>query len=270
MAADPDRAATIPDASTPDVSSQRSGTVQSVARVFDLLETIADADGDISLSDLAARSALPVPTIHRLLRTLVGVGYVRQLPSRRYALGARLIRLGESASGQLGAVAQPVLVRLVEELGETANMAMQDGDYIVYVAQSPSPHSMRMFTEVGRRAHMHATGVGKAILSMLSDEAARGIVDRAGMPVPTQKSHGDIGALLTDLARIRQCGYAFDDEEQELGVRCYAVSIPNTPTPMAVSVSGPLARVDQDFADRAIPVLKAAAQDISGRINAAH
>lgn len=268
MAATPDQATTTPEAPGSTVSNQRSGAVQSVARVFDLLEIIADAGGDISLSDLATKSALPVPTIHRLLRTLVGVGYVRQLPSRRYALGARLIRLGESASGQLGAVAQPVLVRLVEELGETANMAMQDGDYIVYVAQSPSPHSMRMFTEVGRRAHMHATGVGKAILSMLSDDAARGIVERVGMPVPTRQSHGDVGALLADLAVIRQCGYAFDDEEQELGVRCYAVPIPNTPTPMAVSVSGPLARVDHDFAERALPFLTAAAKDISSRINA--
>lgn len=234
-----------------------------------MLEIIADAGGDISLSDLALRSSLPVPTIHRLLRTLVGVGYVRQLPSRRYALGARLIRLGESASGQLGAVAQPILVRLVEELGETANMAMQDGDYIVYVAQSPSPHSMRMFTEVGRRAHMHATGVGKAIMSVLSDTAARGIVNRVGMPVLTQKSHQDVDTLLADLAVIRRCGYALDDEEQELGVRCYAVPIPNTPTPMAISVSGPLARVDTDFAARALPVLMAAAADISARINAA-
>ncbi|MDO5712767.1 MAG: IclR family transcriptional regulator [Micrococcales bacterium] len=269
MAAIPNVATATAGDSETAVSTPRSGAVQSVARVFELLEIIADAGGDISLSDLALKSALPIPTIHRLLRTLVGVGYVRQLPSRRYALGARLIRLGEGASGQLGAVAQPVLVGLVEELGETANMAMQDGDYIVYVAQSPSPHSMRMFTEVGRRAHMHATGVGKAILSMLSDDAARGIVDRVGMPVPTRKSLGNVDALLANLSLIRNNGYALDDEEQELGVRCYAVPIPNTPTPMAVSVSGPLARVDHGFADRAIPVLRSAAMEISSRINAA-
>src|SRR5690349_24393232 len=91
------------------VAEARSGTVQSVERVFELLEIIADAGGEASLSDLAAASELPMPTIHRLLRTCVLLGYARQLPSRRYALGARLIPLGERAGRQLGRVAQPKL-----------------------------------------------------------------------------------------------------------------------------------------------------------------
>ena len=162
-------------------SEARSGTVQSVERVFELLEIIADAGGEASLSDLAAASELPMPTIHRLLRTCVLLGYARQLPSRRYALGARLIPLGERAGRQLGRVAQPKLVELVRELGETANMALMDGDQVVYVAQQPSPHAMRMFTEVGRRANLHDTGVGKAILATLSDDEVRRIVaDRLG------------------------------------------------------------------------------------------
>ena len=241
----------------------RSGTVQSVERVFELLEIIADAGGEASLSDLAAASELPMPTIHRLLRTCVVLGYARQLPSRRYALGARLIPLGERAGRQLGRVAQPKLVDLVAQLGETANMALMDGDQIVYVAQQPSPHAMRMFTEVGRRANMHDTGVGKAILATLPDEEVRRIVGRTGMPTPTPKSHGDVESLLADLAEIRRRGYSIDDEEQELGVRCYAVSIPRAPAPMAVSVSGPLSRVDYAFGDRAVPVLRAIADRIS-------
>lgn len=242
--------------------TESRGGVQSVERVFDLLEYIADEGGEISLSDLATRSKLPLPTIHRLLRTLVTMGYVRQLPSRRYALGARLIRLGERASGQLGSVAQPELTWLVRELGETANMAMLDGDHTVYVAQSPSPHAMRMFTEVGRRANLHDTGVGKAILAMLDDDQIRRIVERTGMPTPTRKSHGDLDRLLADVHRIRTRGYSIDDEEQELGVRCYAVGVPDAPTPMAVSVSGPLARVDLSFGDRAVPLLHSAATRI--------
>ena len=184
----------------------RSGTVQSVERVFELLEIIADAGGEMSLSDLAATSELPMPTIHRLLRTCVLLGYARQLPSRRYALGARLIPLGERAGRQLGRVAQPKLVELVRQLGETANMALMDGDQIVYVAQQPSPHAMRMFTEVGRRANLHDTGVGKAILATLSDDEVRRIVARTGMPTPTPKSHGTIESLLADLADIRRRG----------------------------------------------------------------
>lgn len=240
------------------------GGVQSVERVFELLELITDAGGDMTLSELSASTELPLPTIHRLLRTLVSLGYARQLPNRRYALGPRLIRLGEGATKQFGAMARPQLTSLVDALGESANMAVLDGDMVVYVAQVQSSHSMRMFTEVGRRANVHDTGVGKAIMAQLPDDAVRGIVARAGMPTPTAHSIGDVDGLLAELARIRERGYSIDDQEQEIGVRCYAMAIPDAPTPSAVSVSGPIARVDEGFGERAVPLLRSAAQAIAG------
>lgn len=241
----------------------RSGGVQSVERVFELLELINDAGGEVTLSELATSTDLPLPTIHRLLRTLVGKGYVRQQPNRRYVLGPRLIRLGEGANRQFGALARPHLKHLVDALGETANMAVLDSDMVVYIAQVPSLHSMRMFTEVGRRAHTHDTGVGKAILAQLDDESVRRLVLRAGMPTPTTKSIASIDALLDELATVRERGFAVDDGEQELGVRCFAVAVPTSPTPTAISVSGPISRVDESFGRRAVPLLTAAAQAIS-------
>lgn len=246
-----------------------SGGVQSVERVFELLELITDVGGEVTLSELSSSTDLPLPTIHRLLRTLVTKGYVRQLANRRYALGPRLIRLGEGASKQLGALARPQLSSLVDTLGETSNMAVLDSDMVVYIAQVPSKHSMRMFTEVGRRAHTHATGVGKAILAQLDDAAVRGIVERAGMPTPTEMSIGTIEELLADLGRIRERGYSIDDGEQEIGVRCFAMAVPDAPTPTAISVSGPVSRVDDAFAERAIPLLRQAAAAISRDLNAA-
>lgn len=240
----------------------RSGSVQSVERVFELLEAISDAGGEISLSDLAAASELPMPTIHRLLRTCVALGYARQLPSRRYALGARLIPLGERAGRQLGRAAQPRLLELVGELGETVNLAVLEGTQAVYVAQQPSRHSMRMFTEIGRRVDLHDTGVGKAILSQLDDAQIHDIVRSVGMSTPTPRSHADVESLMADIARIREQGFAVDDEEQEIGVRCYAVPVPGAPSPMAVSASGPLSRVDATFGERAVPELLAAARRI--------
>jgi len=237
------------------VANADGGGVQSVERAFDLLERITTAGGEVSISQLAESTPLPLPTIHRLLRTLVSSGYVRQLPSRRYGLGPGLIRLGEVASRQLGAWARPHLAGLVEKLGETANMAILDGDMATYVAQVPSAHSMRMFTEIGRRVHTHASAVGKAILSQLDDAQVRTVVGRAGMPTPTPNSIGDIDTLLADLALIRSRGYAVDDGEQELGVRCFAVPVHGMPTPTAISVSGPVTRVDDAFADRAVPIL---------------
>lgn len=243
--------------------AKSTGTgVQSVERVFELLELVTDAGGDVTLSELATSTDLPLPTIHRLLRTLVSTGYARQLPNRRYALGPRLIRIGEGASRQFGALARPQLKGLVDALGESANMAVIDGDMVVYVAQVPSLHSMRMFTEVGRRAHLHDTGVGKAILSQLPDETVRGIVARAGMPTPTEHSIGTVDELLAELALIRERGYAVDDQEQEIGVRCFSMAVPNAPTLTAVSVSGPVSRVDAAFGERAVPMLRKAAEAI--------
>ena len=240
--------------------------VQSVERVFELLELVTDAGGDVTLSELASSTDLPLPTIHRLLRTLVSLGYARQLPNRRYALGPRLIRIGEGASRQFGALARPQLKSLVDSLGESANMAVLDGNMIVYVAQVPSLHSMRMFTEVGRRAHTHDTGVGKAILAQLPDDTVRGIVARAGMPTPTEHSIGDVDELLAELDRIRERGYAIDDQEQEIGVRCFSMAVPDAPTPTAVSVSGPISRVDEAFGERAVPKLRKAAEAISAEL----
>ncbi|MCD1146431.1 IclR family transcriptional regulator [Kocuria sp. LUK] len=240
-----------------------TGGVQSVERVFELLEVITAAGGEMSLSELSATVNLPLPTIHRLLRTLVPSGYVRQLPNRSYALGPRLIPLGEGASRQLGSAARGRLEQLVRELGESANMAVLDGQQVVYIAQAQSNRSMRMFTEVGRRADTHDTGVGKAILATLPDERVREIVLSAGMPTPTEKSLGSPEALFADLERIRERGYAVDDEEQELGVRCYAMAVPGAPTPTAISVSGPISRVDEDFAARAVPVLRRIAEEIA-------
>lgn len=241
--------------------------VQSVERVFELLELIADAGGAVTLSELSTSTELPLPTIHRLLRTLVALGYARQLPNRRYALGPRLIRLGEGANKQLGSLALPQLKKLVDELGETSNMAVLDSDMVVYIAQVPSQHSMRMFTEVGRRAHTHATGVGKAILAQLPDEKVRQIVARSGMPVPTEKSIGTVDDLLAELARIRERGYSIDEQEQEIGVRCFAIAVPDAPTPTAISVSGPISRVDEGFATRAVPLLHSAADAISAEFS---
>jgi IclR family acetate operon transcriptional repressor len=240
--------------------------VQSVDRAIDLLEILTDVGGDATLSELATGTGLPLPTIHRLMRTLVNRGYARQLPSRRYTLGPRLIRLGESAGRQLGAGARPHLERVARELGETANMAMIDRDMAVYVAQASSSHSMRMFTEVGRRVYCHCTGVGKMVLAQLPDTTVREIVARTGMPAATDLSITNVEDLIVELDKIRERGYAVDDGEQEIGVRCFAVAVPDAPTPSAVSVSGPAARVTFEFGEKAVPVLHEAARQVAAQL----
>ena len=233
--------------------------VQSLERAFLLLELMADAGGEVAISRLAADSGLPVSTIHRLVRTLVARGYVRQLPSRRYVLGPRLIHLGEFASRMLATWAQPHLAWLVDAIGETANLAMLDGDRVVYVAQVPSRHSMRMFTEVGRRVHLHCTGVGKVLLAQLPPETARELLVQGGMPARTELTVTDPDELLRQLPAIADQGYAVDDGEQEAGVRCVAVPVPGGSAAGAISVSGPAGRLGLDAVSRAVPLLQSAA-----------
>jgi IclR family acetate operon transcriptional repressor len=240
-----------------------AGGVQSVERVFRLLEAITAAGGEMSLSELSAAVELPLPTIHRLLRTLVPSGYVRQLPSRNYALGPRLVLLGEAAGRQVGSAARARLAELVHELGESANMAVLDGEEVVYIAQAQSSRPMRMFTEVGRRADARDTGVGRAMLATLPDERVRAVV---GVDVPTPASTGRLEELLEDLGRVRERGYAIDDEETESGVRCYAVAVPGAPTPTAISVSGPVSRMDEEFGRRAVLLLRRTAEAIASEL----
>lgn len=246
---------------------ERSGGVQSLDRAFGLLEHMAAAGGDVALSELAAMSGLPLPTIHRIIRTLVGSGYVRQLPSRRYALGPRLIGLGDAASRMLGSWAQPQLAALVEAVGETANLAMLDGDAVVYVAQVPSKHSMRMFTEVGRRVPVHCTGVGKVLLAQLPPPEALAMVTRAGLAAQTPHTITDPERLLRELDRIRHQGFAVDDAEQELGVRCVAMAVPGGPSTTAVSISGPETRVTRASIEQITPLLSAAALALAGELS---
>lgn len=245
-------------------SDARSG-VQSLDRAFDLLERLAD--GPQALSELAASSGLPLPTIHRLLRSLGAGGYVRQEPSRRYALGPRLIRLGESAGRTLGGWALPHLRQLVAEVGETANLAILEGDAVVYLAQVPSRHSMRMFTEVGRRVPPHCTGVGKALLGQLADEQVLALCRRTGMPAQTTHTITDPEQLLRELAEVRRRGYAVDDAEQEVGVRCVAAPVIGAPAAVAISVSGPSGRLTHERVVEIGPCLQRVASRVAMDLN---
>jgi len=220
-------------------------SVQSVERALDVLEALAERGGEASLSEIAARTGLPYGTIHRLLQTLLARGYVRQESDRRYALGGGLVRLGGVAEGMVGVWAQPHLARMVELSGETANLAVLEGDFVVYVAQAQSPRRLRMFAEVGRRVLPHSTAVGKVLLAWRSPEEAVTLLRRTGMPRRTPHTITTADGLLAELDAVRDRGYALDLGEEELGVHCLAVPVSDGDRVLAaMSVSGPAARID--------------------------
>lgn len=230
-----------------------SSGVQSVHRALDVLEALAAAGGTASLTDLAAACGLPVPTLHRLASTLADRGYLRQALDRRYSLGSRLVPLGTDAHALLGERALPVLRGLAELTGESANLAVLTQGRAEYVAQAPGRHTMRTFTEVGNRVALHCTGVGKALLAAIAPAHAARLLGTGPLEARTAATLTDPAAVRAELALIRERGYALDEGEMEVGVRCVAVGMPGA-APMAVSVSGPAARMTDD---RITPVVAA-------------
>ncbi|MFC4529552.1 IclR family transcriptional regulator [Sphaerisporangium dianthi] len=218
-------------------------TVQSVDRALDVLEALADQGGEAGLSEIAARTGLPYGTIHRLLQALLSRGYVRQESDRRYALGGALVRLGGAAERMVGVWAQPYLERMVALSGETANLAVLEGDFVVYVAQAASPRRLRLFAEVGRRVLPHSTAVGKVLLADRPDAAD--ILARTGLPRRTEHTITTVEAMLAELDAVRSRGYAMDFGEEELGVHCLAVPVRDGGRVIAgMSISGPVERIE--------------------------
>ena len=254
---------------SPPVERAKDGGIQSVERALDVLEGLAASADEVSLSELAARTGMPLTTIHRLVKTLESRGYVRRTSARRYGLGAPLIGLGEAASRLFGSRARIFLAELVRLSGETANLALLEGDHVVYVANVPSPYKMRMFTEVGNRVLPHCTDVGKVLLAHLPAGQAEQVLLRGGMPRRTVHTVTDMPELLAQLEHIRAAGYAIDAEEEEIGVRCFAVPVLTTSGPIAaISVSGPLARLTNEVRERVVPEMQriaaAFAAELSG------
>ncbi|GAA1272517.1 IclR family transcriptional regulator [Planotetraspora silvatica] len=240
-------------------------SVQSVDRALDVLEALAEQGGQAGLSEIAARTGLPYGTIHRLLQTLLARGYVRQESDRRYALGGALLRIGGTAERMVAARAEPYLARLVELSGETANLAVLEGDFVVYVAQVPSPRRLRMFAEVGRRVLPHSTAVGKVLLAERADAAA--VFQRTGLPRRTDKTITTVDGLLGELDEVRTRGYALDLGEEEGGVHCMAVPVVDGGrTFAAMSVSGPADRIDAIDRDELASMLRKVAGDFGSAV----
>lgn len=243
------------------------GGVQSVQRTVQLIEALSAAGGQASLSELVTATQLPLSTVHRLLATLALHGLVRQTSTRLYALGPRFLNYGEVVRHNMSTWAHPVLHDLTQQTAETANLAILSNDRVTYLAQSPSLHTMRTFTEVGKQVDPHCTGVGKALMSQLEDDTVRAIVQHTGMAPKTTRTITTETKLIDEMARIRAQGYAIDDGEQEVGVRCIAVPLPVHGVQLAVSISGPSARVTHKRVPEVAPMVVEAAARLAEIVN---
>jgi IclR family acetate operon transcriptional repressor len=248
----------------------RDGGVQSVDRALQIIETLAEDDEGYRLSDLAVRTGLSTSTAHRLLTTLEKRRFVQFDPTcSKWHVGAQSFAVGATFTRRRNVVAQavPYLRRLRDRTRETANLAVVDDEAIMVLTRVESREIMRSLTKVGGRVAMVASGVGKAVLATYSDAEVGAIIRHHGMPRLTEKSIVRPGDLFKDLAAIRRQGYAVDDEEACMGLRCIAAVVYNDCSePLAaISVSGMTSRVSDDR----LPDLGRAVREVAAELTAA-
>ena len=237
-------------------AAERSDQVQSLVRALGIVNRLAAADEGFTLTEVAQQVGLSPSTAHRLLTTLEQERYVQFDPERRlWSVGVQAFVAGSAflKTRSLVSAARPHMRALMEESEETVNLAVEDQAEAVYLSQVECRQMMRAFARPGGRVPLHCSSVGKALLSALPDSDLARILHRQGLARVTLKTVITTAALRSDLARSRERGYAIDDEEHAVGLRCIAAVIFNeVADPVAaVSLSGPMARIP----DERIPLL---------------
>jgi IclR family acetate operon transcriptional repressor len=235
----------------PAPSPQRSDQVQSLVRALSIVNRIAAADDGMTLTELARELGLSSSTAHRLLTTLEQERYVHFDAERRlWSVGVQAFVAGNAflKTRSLVGAARPHMRALMEESEETVNLAVVDESEMVYLSQVECRQMMRAFARPGGRVPLHCSSVGKALLSALPDAKLSKVLYRHGLPQVTPKTIDTATALRADLALSRERGYAIDDEEHAVGLRCVAAVIfdENAEPVAAVSLSGPMARIPDD------------------------
>ena len=249
-----------------------SGSVQSIDRVLDILEALSAVPQGMLLTELSAKVGLHVSTTHRLVHMLLDRGYaMKEQETGKYRLTLRTFEIGSRVSSvwDLMSMAKPYLDDLASQSQEAVHLVERDGNGVVYLYKAePFRQLVRMGSHYGLRNPMYCTGVGKSILALLPEEEVDRIWSSESITAFSPNTITDLEQMHRELAQIRQRGYAIDDEEHELGVRCMAVAIRNWQgKPIAaVSISAPASRMDAAMMERMLPKLQSAAGSISAML----
>ena len=256
---------------TPAKPGAVTGQVQSLTRGLSILECLGRAEGGLTLTDVANRVTLPPSTTHRLLATLERMGYVYQAGELgRWYVGLQAFAVGSSFLSSRDFVAQshPYMRRLMEQAGETANLAILDGTEAVFVDQVQCRETMRTIVKLGSRVPLHASGVGKAIFAALPDEQIDAILKVRGLPRITENTITSPETMWASIRVVRQRGWSFDDEEHLPGTRCVAASIydEHAESLGAISIAGPSSRLPDERIKALGPVAAHVAEEITHRL----
>lgn len=224
------------------------GKNQSLTRALTLLDRLAQAPAGMNLTDLSMQLAMPAATVHRLLSTFEEMNFVEQdADEGTWFVGLKAFTVGNAFLNRRDFVAsaRPCMQALVEQCGETVNLGVIDDGEVVFISQVESREMMRMIVKLGSRSPIHASGVGKAMLAAMSQARVAAILQQRGLARFTDHSIDNPAQLNLALEQVRKQGYALDDEEHAVGLRCVAAPIydENGQALAAISLSGPKARI---------------------------
>jgi IclR family acetate operon transcriptional repressor len=245
--------------------------VQSLTRGLSILECLARAEGGLTLTDIAQRVQLPASTTHRLLGTLEKMGYVYTMgDAARWYVGLTAFTVGSSflANRDFVAHSHPYMRRLMEQCGETANLAILDGTEAVFIDQVQCRETMRTIVKLGSRVPLHASGVGKAIFASLPDDQIDALIKVKGLPRITENTITSPETMWASIRVIRQRGWSFDDEEHLPGTRCVAAPVYDEHAEAlgAISLAGPMSRLPDARIKQLGPLVSKMAEEITRRV----
>lgn len=239
-------------------------SIQVIERMMTLLDALAAHADPVSLKDLAQKTGLHPSTAHRILNDMVACRMVDRSDPGNYRLGMRLLELGNLVKARLSVREAALLPMraLHKHTGQTVNLSVRQGDEIVYVERAYGERSgMQVVRAIGGRAPLHLTSVGKLFLSADDASRVRNYVTRTGLSGHTSNSITDASKLEKELNLVREQGYARDNEELELGVRCIAAGIYDDSARLVagLSLSAPSDRMQDSW----LAPLRETAQQIS-------
>jgi IclR family KDG regulon transcriptional repressor len=221
-----------------------------IDRAAQILDCFGFDHQELSVSEIGAKTGLHRSTAHRILMALEYNDLIKQNPSTgKYHLGIKLFKLGHQAVSQLNLrdICRPFLSRLMNDTKETIHLAVLDDDQVLYLDKVEGPHALRMPSRVGRYIPTYCTSLGKAMLSCLDDQEVKSILRRQTLKPHTENTVKNINQLLADLRSVRKRGYAVDNEEIEIGLRCVGAPLRDYTGGMvgAISVAAPSARLSE-------------------------
>ncbi len=242
-------------------------SIQVIERMMQLLDSLAAHPDPVPLKDLASQTGLHPSTAHRILNDLVACRLVDRSDPGLYRLGMRLLELGNLVKARINVrdAALEWMRKLHRATGQTVNLSVRQGDEIVYVERAFSERSgMQVVRAIGGRAPLHLTSTGKLFLAHDDPALLKAYITRTGLLGNTRNSITDAKALDTALEQVKKLGYARDNEELEMGVRCFAAGIYDDSCKLVagLSISAPADRLQDEWLDD----LGATAQRISAAL----